>query len=127
MKKKYIAASLAALCAAGGAMTVHAEDMPVYTLDQVVVTANREPEKVIDSNADTSVVTAKDIEANHYKSVADAVKQVPGVVIATRGSSSQTYFSDPITINGSTNASSWSTACASTRTASWALIRSWAF
>ena len=28
MKKKYIAASLAALCAAGGAMTVHAEDMP---------------------------------------------------------------------------------------------------
>ena len=33
MKKKYIAASLAALCAAGGAMTVHAEDMPVYTLD----------------------------------------------------------------------------------------------
>ena len=65
-------------------MTVHAEDMPVYTLDQVVV-------------------TAKDIEANHYKSVADAVKQVPGVVIATRGSSSQTYFSDPITINGSTN------------------------
>lgn len=103
MKKKYIAASLAALCAAGGAMTVHAEDMPVYTLDQVVVTANREPEKVIDSNADISVVTAKDIEANHYKSVADAVKQVPGVVIATRGSSSQTYFSDPITINGSTN------------------------
>ena len=84
-------------------MTVHAEDMPVYTLDQVVVTANREPEKVIDSNADISVVTAKDIEANHYKSVADAVKQVPGVVIATRGSSSQTYFSDPITINGSTN------------------------
>ena len=80
-------------------MTVHAEDMPVYTLDQVVVTANREPEKVIDSNADISVVTAKDIEANHYKSVADAVKQVPGVVIATRGSSSQTYFSDPITIN----------------------------
>lgn len=72
-------------------------------LDQVVVTANREPEKVIDSNADISVVTAKDIEANHYKSVADAVKQVPGVVIATRGSSSQTYFSDPITINGSTN------------------------
>lgn len=52
MKKKYIAASLAALCAAGGAMTVHAEDMPVYTLDQVVVTANSEPEKVIDSNAD---------------------------------------------------------------------------
>lgn len=103
MKKKYIAASLAALCATGGAMTVHAEDMPVYTLDQVVVTANREPEKVIDSNADIAVVTAKDIEDNHYKTVADAVKQVPGVVISTRGSSSQTYFSDPIIINGSTN------------------------
>ena len=103
MKKKYIAASLAALCAAGGAMTVHAEDMPVYTLDQVVVTANREPEKVIDSNADVTVVTSKDIEENHYNSVADAIKKVPGVVISTRGSSSQTYFSDPIMINGSSN------------------------
>lgn len=108
-------------------MTVHAEDMPVYTLDQVVVTANREPEKVIDSNADISVVTAKDIEANHYKSVADAVKQVPGVVIATRGSSSQTYFSIRLQSTDRPTSSSWSTACASTRTASWALIRSWAF
>lgn len=84
-------------------MTVHAEDMPVYTLDQVVVTANREPEKVIDSNADVSVVTAKEIEEKHYDDVSEAIRHVPGVMIASHGISSQTTNSDQVYINGSPN------------------------
>lgn len=74
-----------------------------YSLDEVVVTASRTPEKKIDANADVAVVTAKEIEEKHFDDVAQAVKNVPGVFISSHGASGQSYNSDQIYINGSSN------------------------
>lgn len=103
MNRKILAASLAVLSLSGGAFCVEAADMPVYTLDGIVVTASRVPEKKIDSNADVSVVTAKEIEEKHYDDVSEAIRHVPGVMIASHGISSQTTNSDKVYINGSPN------------------------
>lgn len=103
MNRKIMAASLAVLSLSGGAFCVEASDMPVYTLEGVVVTASRVPEKKIDSNADVSVVTAKEIEEKHYDDVSEAILHVPGVNIANHSASSQVGMSDQIYINGSKN------------------------
>ena len=103
MKRKILAASLAVLSLSGGAFCVEAADMPVYTLDGIVVTASRVPEKKIDSNADVSVVTAEEIEEKHYDNVSEAVKHVPGVTIFSQGASAQVGMSNQIYINGSKN------------------------
>ena len=103
MNRKILAASLAVLSLSGGAFCVEAADMPVYTLDGIVVTASRVPEKKIDSNADVSVVTAKEIEEKHYDDVSEAVRHVPGVNISNYGGSSQNYSTNGIYINGSPN------------------------
>lgn len=103
MNKKIITASLAALALTGGAFSVSAEEMPVYSLDAIVVTANRTPEKQIDSNANVSVVTAKEIEQKHYDDVSEALKNVPGVTIANYGGSGQNYSTNTFYINGSNN------------------------
>ena len=103
MNRKILAASLAVLSLSGGAFCVEAADMPVYTLDGIVVTASRVPEKKIDSNADVSMVTAKEIEEKHYDDVSEAIRHVPGVMIASHGISSQTTNSDQVYINGSPN------------------------
>lgn len=103
MKRKILAASLAVLSLSGGAFCVEAADMPVYTLDGIVVTASRVPEKKIDSNADVSVVTSKEIEEKHYDNVSEAVKHVPGVTIFSQGASAQVGMSNQIYINGSKN------------------------
>lgn len=103
MNRKIMAASLAVLSLSGGAFCVEAADMPVYTLEGVVVTASRVPEKKIDSNADVSVVTAKEIEEKHYDDVSEAIRHVPGVNIANQGASSQVGMSNQIYINGSKN------------------------
>lgn len=103
MNRKIMAASLAVLSLSGGAFCVEAADMPVYTLDGIVVTASRVPEKKIDSNADVSVVTAEEIEEKHYDDVSEAIRHVPGVNIANQGASSQVGMSNQIYINGSKN------------------------
>lgn len=103
MNRKIMAASLAVLSLSGGAFCVEASDMPVYTLEGVVVTASRVPEKKIDSNADVSVVTAKEIEEKHYDDVSEAIRHVPGVNIANHSASNQVGMSNQIYINGSKN------------------------
>lgn len=103
MNRKIMAASLAVLSLSGGAFCVEASDMPVYTLDGIVVTASRVPEKKIDSNADVSVVTAKEIEEKHYDDVSEAIRHVPGVNIANYTGSGQVGTSNQIYINGSKN------------------------
>lgn len=104
MNQKILTASLAALVLTTGAFSVQAEDsVPMYSLDAVVVTANRTPEKKIDANADVAVVTSKEIEQKHFDDVAQAVKNVPGVFIYSHGASGQVGNSDQIYINGSPN------------------------
>ena len=105
MNQKILTASLAALVLTTGAFSVQAESTPpnFYSLNEVVVTASRTPEKKIDTNADVAVVTAKEIEQKHFDDVAQAVKNVPGVFIASHGASGQVGNSDQIYINGSPN------------------------
>lgn len=105
MNQKILTASLAALVLTTGAFSVQAESTPpnFYSLNEVVVTASRTPEKKIDTNADVAVVTAKEIEQKHFDDVAQAVKNVPGVFIASHGASGQSYNSDQMYINGSSN------------------------
>ena len=91
MNRKIMAASLAVLSLSGGAFCVEASDMPVYTLEGVVVTASRVPEKKIDSNADVSVVTSKEIAEKHYDDVSEAIRHVPGVTLAGYSASAQNY------------------------------------
>lgn len=101
MNKKILTAAVV-LAAMGGCAATAAET-PVYTLDVVVVTANRTETKELDTNADVSVVTAKDIEQHHYKDVSEAIKNVPGVTMVNQGANGQTYFSNMVYINGSKN------------------------
>lgn len=105
MNQKILTASLVALVLTTGAFSVQAESTPpnFYSLNEVVVTASRTPEKKIDANADVAVVTAKEIEEKHFDDVAQAVKNVPGVFISSHGASGQSYNSDQIYINGSSN------------------------
>ncbi len=84
-----------------GGYAVNAEELPVYTLDAVVVTANRTATKELDTNADVSVVTAKEIQQHHYKDVSEAIQNVPGVSMQNQGANGQTYFSNNVYINGS--------------------------
>lgn len=105
MNQKILTASLAALVLTTGAFSVQAESTPpnFYSLDEVVVTASRTPEKKIDANADVAVVTADEIAQKHFDGVAQAVQNVPGVSIASHGSSNQVGMSEQIYINGSPN------------------------
>ena len=101
MNRKILAASLAVVTLSGGAFSVEAAETPVYTLDGIVVTASRVPEKKIDSNADVSVVTAKEIETDHYDDVSEAVRHIPGVVVSNSSGNGQNYKSNKLYINGS--------------------------
>ena len=105
MNQKILTASLAALVLTTGAFSVQAESTPpnFYSLDEVVVTASRTPEKQIDTNADVAVVTAKEIAAKHYSDVTEAIRSVPGVALGSQNASSQISFTNPLTINGSQN------------------------
>lgn len=103
MNRKIMMATMAALALSGGIFHVQAEEIPVYTLDSMVVTASRSEEKQLDSNADISVITARDIEEHHYNDVTQALRTVPGIFIDSRGAGSQSYNSDQIYINGSSN------------------------
>lgn len=106
MKKMTGAAALCAawLCGCGAALAAQPEtdtmEGPVYGLDAVIVTASREPELARDADADVSVITADEIEKNHYANVAEAVKRVPGVIVGGHGANGQNSISDNIIING---------------------------
>lgn len=106
MKKMTGAAALCAawLCGCGAALAAQPEtdtmEGPVYGLDAVIVTASREPELARDADADVSVITADEIEKNHYANVAEAVKRVPGVIVGGHGANGQNSISDKIIING---------------------------
>ena len=82
--------------ATGEAAEKAAETAPFdeYALDDIVVTAERIPTKKMDTPAEISVITAKDIEDNHYNDVTEAIKQVPGV-----SADKFTTFTN-VTING---------------------------
>lgn len=60
-------------------------------LGETVVTAERIPTRRMDTPANMDVITAKDIEANHYASVAEALEHVNGVSVQYMAGGSQAY------------------------------------
>lgn len=102
MKKAWKAAAAAAAVMACG-FSVSAEEPAVYSLDQVVVTASRTPEKELDANADINVVTREEIQKRHYQDVSEALRHIPGVMVMNNSASGQNYSSNSVYINGSNN------------------------
>lgn len=56
------------------------------TLEEVIVTAERRPERTLDVPTSVSVISAVDIERLHATSLADLTAAVPGFVIVSGGS-----------------------------------------
>ncbi len=73
----------------------------MYDLAPVVVTASRIPEKLVDTKADVSVVTRKQIEAQHMQTVEDALRTVPGTQFLNYGTNGLNANVSGIRINGS--------------------------
>lgn len=67
-----------------------------FTLDEVVVTANRMENKLVNTPANVSVVTGEEIERRNYQSVTEAIKNVPGANVLGSAGSDEQY----ITLNG---------------------------
>ncbi len=61
-----------------------------YTMDDVIVTAERVPTSRMDTPANVSVITAEEIEANHYTSVSEALEHVNGVFISNGNAGNDT-------------------------------------
>lgn len=84
MKKQtrwMITMALAAVAITGGvnSSSYAADEMAMYTLNPVVVTATRSEKQDVDVPASTNIITAKDIQNKGYKSVADALEQTIGI------------------------------------------------
>ena len=77
--------------------TAYAADKVVeQDLGEVVVTAERIPSKRLNTPANIAVITAKEIEENHYHTVAEALEHVNGVTITQMGGGQQ----DIVELNG---------------------------
>lgn len=81
--------------------TTAADAAPVYSLDAVVVTANRTPQKITETNADISVVTRQEIETMHMQNVEEALRTVPGVQFLNYGANNIDHTMNGVRINGS--------------------------
>lgn len=93
-------ASAAMGTTAFAAEAVHGESADVaadvYELEDTVVTAERRPTKKMETPANTTVITAREIEDNHYQSVDEAIGHVNGVSIVRMGGGEIQY----VRING---------------------------
>lgn len=61
------------------------ESLDEYSMNDVVVTASRMPTERMETPANISVVTAKEIEENHFADVSEALENVNGVTISRQG------------------------------------------
>jgi vitamin B12 transporter len=85
------------------AATADTENLPLFILDEVVVTATREPAQNAAVPATVSVVTRKDIETKHYQTVGEALKSVPGVTIPSCSVTGANYATNRLYVNGSSS------------------------
>lgn len=76
-------------------------DLPMFTLDAVVVTANRVPQPILEARADISVVNRKEIEDMHMGSVEEVLRTVPGVQFLNYGGNGINANLSGIRLNGS--------------------------
>ena len=63
----------------------YAEEQDQFSFDQVVVTANRMPTRLDEAGANVTVITRSDIENKHYQTLAEALRNVNGVVVTSPG------------------------------------------
>lgn len=93
-------ASAAMGTTAFAAEAVHGESADVaadvYELEDTVVTAERRLTKKMETPVNTTVITAREIEDNHYQSVDEAIGHVNGVSIVRMGGGLRSY----VRING---------------------------
>ncbi|MCK4353371.1 TonB-dependent receptor [candidate division WOR-3 bacterium] len=72
-------------------LLVQPKELPVYHMDEVVVTATRVKTKLQNLSSSVTVITRKDIDKQHATTVSELLRDVPGVdVIQTSGPGSQT-------------------------------------
>lgn len=91
MKKDVLKAGVLGMLVAGVPCMggVDAAEMPVYSLDEVVVTATRTMKEIQEVPSSISVITAKDMEKKNIHTVRDAIGQMPGLYINRKGDSSE--------------------------------------
>lgn len=80
--KRNIKLGLASLALVNGA---GADQLPLYQLDDIVVTATRTPQPVKNLTADMSVISAAEIRAAGQSTLAEVLQTQPGVEIASNG------------------------------------------
>ena len=75
----------------GTVLAADSANVPVaeYGAEEVVVTAERIPVKKSEVPANVMVITAKDIAANHYADLTEALQQVNGVNVETKSMGEQ--------------------------------------
>jgi vitamin B12 transporter len=93
----------AALAFAGLAVaaTVRADDVPVYSGDETVVTGARVPQRLSNALQSTTVITAQDIEQSGQQSLPQVLQRLGGLEIATNGGAGQP---SAVFIRGANNA-----------------------
>lgn len=79
--------SLVLIFAAAPALPLRADD--TVTADQVVVTATRIPTPGEQLGSSVTVITAADIESRQYRSLAEALRSVPGLRVVPAGGPGQ--------------------------------------
>lgn len=117
MRRKTNVALAAALALTmwGGmsAEAAHDENLNVYTLNAVVVTADRTKNQFGDTiteqsyyrtGGDVKVITREEIEKRHYNDVTEAIKRIPGVTFTNAGYRGGQYgfnaYNNSMAING---------------------------
>ena len=104
MKRKRwltIGITLALMAGSSAALAAEAVDVQqggadVYDMDDTIVTAERMPSKAMETPANVAVITAKEIEANHFSSLDEAIGHVNGVSVVRQAGGERQY----VRING---------------------------
>ena len=103
-KKKTVMLTLACTTAIGGssifASTAYAEEMQVFSLDTMVVTASRVETSKADTPANITVISQEKLEESNYADAAEALADVPGVNILSSGAKGSNMGQDVIMLNG---------------------------
>ena len=97
----------------GGVDAAFDESLNTYTLDAVVVTADKTKNKFGDTiteqsyyrtGGDVKVISREEIEKRHYIDMTDAIKRIPGITFTNPGYRGGEYgsssYSNTISING---------------------------
>lgn len=96
-----LAVSLVTAILAGGVSAVYAAasdgEPQTPTAEEVVITANRLKNQKVDTPADVTVITSQQISDRGYRTVTDAVEDVPGARVMQHGAKG---FESLISLNG---------------------------